>query len=208
MCDERFAPSRKGLFLARQMNNYLTANGGQVSHDTLLVLSGFAEQSTGKYATLGEAYVDSLANGETFGLGFSGDEENRQQEIAQLSTDGSGEPENKNSNGVNNSTGQQNGGMPQDEPLLFSAQDEPPLSEPALENSQQDQTAQAANGGDEARADDNGIYISLYSGCMALCQSKYDRVLQQLLIKRGQLNETYINHHYDNRIIINVFVRK
>ena len=62
------------------MHNYLAANGGQVSHNTLPVLSGFAEQiaalqntlnqpeaepSTGKYATLGDAYADSLANGET-----------------------------------------------------------------------------------------------------------------------------------------------
>ena len=90
--------------LETQMHNYLAANGGQVSHNTLPVLSGFAEQiaalqntlnqpeaekETGKYATLGEAYADSVANGETFGLGFSGDEGNREQEIAQLSTDGS-----------------------------------------------------------------------------------------------------------------------
>ena len=85
------------------MHNYLAANGGQVSYNTLPVLSGFreqiealqntlsqpeAEQSMGKYATLGDAYADSVANGETFGLGFSGDEVDRQQEIAQLSTDG------------------------------------------------------------------------------------------------------------------------
>ena len=86
--------------LETQMNNFMAANGGYVTTDNLSVLSGFrekiaalkntlnqpeAEKETGKYATLGEAYVDSLEN-EPLGQGFTDDVVNREQEIAQRST--------------------------------------------------------------------------------------------------------------------------